>query len=398
MLLSECSNLFKGPVLFFFFFQAEDGIRDHCVTGVQTCALPIYLRTPEQVVDVCGVDRDALDLPAGDLARDLAPELPDLTLQLADAGLAGVARDDLAQRGVRDRELLRRQTVLVHLSRNQVALGDLELFTLGVAREGHRLQAVEQRTRNALREVGGRDEQHFRQVEGHAQVVIRERLVLRRVEYLEQRGGRVSLERDTQLVELVEEEYRVLGTRLLHALDDPAWHGADVGAPMASDVGLVAGAAERNANVRPTHGARDRLGDRGLAYPRGADEQQDLTARLLIVFVALRHRVGRALPQLTYGQELEDLILHVLETVVILLEDLRRPLQVERLLRPLVPGQFGHRLEVGADHLGFHRVAARPLQPGELAVDFLARGFGELERLEPLPQVLHLGPFVPFAE
>src|SRR5438034_6485630 len=27
--------------LFFFFFQAEDGIRDHCVTGVQTCALPI---------------------------------------------------------------------------------------------------------------------------------------------------------------------------------------------------------------------------------------------------------------------------------------------------------------------------------------------------------------------
>src|SRR5438034_3573678 len=27
--------------IFFFFFQAEDGIRDHCVTGVQTCALPI---------------------------------------------------------------------------------------------------------------------------------------------------------------------------------------------------------------------------------------------------------------------------------------------------------------------------------------------------------------------
>src|SRR5207249_6707114 len=28
----------------FFFFQAEDGIRDRNVTGVQTCALPIYLR------------------------------------------------------------------------------------------------------------------------------------------------------------------------------------------------------------------------------------------------------------------------------------------------------------------------------------------------------------------
>src|SRR5256885_11367030 len=28
---------------FFFFFQAEDGIRDYKVTGVQTCALPIFL-------------------------------------------------------------------------------------------------------------------------------------------------------------------------------------------------------------------------------------------------------------------------------------------------------------------------------------------------------------------
>src|ERR671927_998506 len=27
---------------FLYFFQAEDGIRDHCVTGVQTCALPIW--------------------------------------------------------------------------------------------------------------------------------------------------------------------------------------------------------------------------------------------------------------------------------------------------------------------------------------------------------------------
>src|SRR5438034_3960531 len=32
--------------MFFFFFQAEDGIRDHCVTGVQTCALPISSRLP----------------------------------------------------------------------------------------------------------------------------------------------------------------------------------------------------------------------------------------------------------------------------------------------------------------------------------------------------------------
>src|SRR5699024_11287834 len=34
-------------VVLFFFFQAEDGIRDRNVTGVQTCALPILNITPQ---------------------------------------------------------------------------------------------------------------------------------------------------------------------------------------------------------------------------------------------------------------------------------------------------------------------------------------------------------------
>src|SRR5207237_1549109 len=34
---------------FFFFFQAEDGIRDSSVTGVQTCALPIFKELLKQV-------------------------------------------------------------------------------------------------------------------------------------------------------------------------------------------------------------------------------------------------------------------------------------------------------------------------------------------------------------
>src|SRR2546421_8675371 len=43
----SCSHFFAllfvlSSLCFFFFFQAEDGIRDLIVTGVQTCALPIY--------------------------------------------------------------------------------------------------------------------------------------------------------------------------------------------------------------------------------------------------------------------------------------------------------------------------------------------------------------------
>src|SRR5256712_932788 len=42
--------------LFFFFFQAEDGIRDLIVTGVQTCALPISIETAIAAIN-SGADR-----------------------------------------------------------------------------------------------------------------------------------------------------------------------------------------------------------------------------------------------------------------------------------------------------------------------------------------------------
>src|SRR2546427_12725736 len=53
-----------------FFFQAEDGIRDLTVTGVQTCALPIYVQARNlRDGDAIGVAGDYLDPIAGaDLA------------------------------------------------------------------------------------------------------------------------------------------------------------------------------------------------------------------------------------------------------------------------------------------------------------------------------------------
>src|SRR5215475_15476345 len=46
LIRKACLLFFFSPAatisVFFFFFQAEDGIRDFHVTGVQTCALPIW--------------------------------------------------------------------------------------------------------------------------------------------------------------------------------------------------------------------------------------------------------------------------------------------------------------------------------------------------------------------
>src|SRR5438093_2720812 len=42
--LMVCWTCMAHYIIFLFFFQAEDGIRDWSVTGVQTCALPIFRR------------------------------------------------------------------------------------------------------------------------------------------------------------------------------------------------------------------------------------------------------------------------------------------------------------------------------------------------------------------
>src|SRR5215211_7110411 len=62
-------------IIVFFFFQAEDGIRDHCVTGVQTCALPIFepVLVAVQAVPAAPARIDR-PLVLGVLLRDRLPE------------------------------------------------------------------------------------------------------------------------------------------------------------------------------------------------------------------------------------------------------------------------------------------------------------------------------------
>src|SRR2546426_726212 len=90
---------------FFFFFQAEDGIRDYKVTGVQTCALPIYDAPPARTrggrarLRGLGMKRAARIEPAG--ARTLRagatwPARGDLRTLARQGNLIPVCREILA--------------------------------------------------------------------------------------------------------------------------------------------------------------------------------------------------------------------------------------------------------------------------------------------------------------
>src|SRR5256884_2867283 len=84
----------------FFFFQAEDGIRDVAVTGVQTCALPISaLQLSARHLD--GIDILVTDvvmpgMSGRELAERLAPERPSMKVLYT----SGYTDDAMVRQGV----------------------------------------------------------------------------------------------------------------------------------------------------------------------------------------------------------------------------------------------------------------------------------------------------------
>src|SRR5437773_1385931 len=61
----------RSCIVIFFFFQAEDGIRDRDVTGVQTCALPIFGAAFHGTLSISGITVTAVIV---DLARSLSQQ------------------------------------------------------------------------------------------------------------------------------------------------------------------------------------------------------------------------------------------------------------------------------------------------------------------------------------
>ena len=137
----------------------------------------------------------------------------DLALERADAGFLRVVVDDRADRVLGDRERHVVEAALLALARHEVLHGDVELLELRVAGELDDLHAVLQRDRDAAERVRRRDEHHVREVVVEVEVVVVERVVLLGVEHLEQRRRRIAAEVGRHLVDLVEQEHRVVASR-----------------------------------------------------------------------------------------------------------------------------------------------------------------------------------------
>src|SRR3989449_4865806 len=148
---------------FFFFFQAEDGIRDVAVTGVQTCALPIYGRRADEAGDAA----QALEPRPAALdarAHEIVPRLAGRRRQLHRA--VHRARRDPAERDPRD-------------DRRDPLVGDDEVRAAAEDAEGEpatprpRARVQEPGLVAHLDEVARRSEEHTSELQSRLHLVCR---------------------------------------------------------------------------------------------------------------------------------------------------------------------------------------------------------------------------------
>ena len=332
------------------------------------------LERPEIAGDVLAADdHGSLRALLHQTARDLPADRRDLAFQVANACLRRVLVDDALNGGVVEDDVLVRQAVLGDLAGQQVPLGDLELVLLRIARQPQDFHPVPESRRDGVQDVGRRDEEHLGEIERHLQVMIRESVVLLGIEHLEKRRGRVSAKIHPDLVDLVEDEDRVLGPGPTQALEDPSRQRADVGSPVPANLGLVADASQRHARELAPHRPGDGLAERGLSHPGRTNEAEDRPLQVVLQFAD--------------GEVLEDALLHVLEIVVVLVEDRPRPGDLDLVLGRLRPGDRDEPVQVGAGDGVFRRAGRHLGQPFQLAVGDLLRLLGHPGLVDRLAQL-----------
>ncbi len=200
--------------------------------------------------------------------------------------------------------------------------------------------------------------------------------VLFRIEHFEHRARGVAAEVVAHLVDLVEQDQRIRRLGLFQRLDDLARHRADVGAPVTADLGLIAHAAQADADELAPGRARHGLAEAGLAHARRADEAQD---RPLQLARALLHR-----------EILDNPFLDLLQPVMVGVEHGLGIAQV--LLHPAFhpPWDRQHPVEIVAHHRGLGAHRAHVLELLDLALGLFARLFRKLGVGHPLFQFGHL--------
>jgi hypothetical protein len=294
---------------------------------------------PKVLLQISGPDRGLAASAHNDILGHAPADGSQLPFEVSHPRLPGVGADYAPDRPIIDFQIIGGKSMGLTLLGQQMAPGDLQLLILGVAGQLHHLHAVAQRPGNGVEDVGGGDEHDPGEIKGDLQVMIRKGIVLLGQDL--KRARRVAAEIHAQFVDLIEHEHRVVGARLLQALDDPSRQCPDIGAAMAPDLGLIPHPAERDAHEFAAQAPGNGLPQRGLAHAGWPHKTEDGTVH---VGLELAHR-----------QEFDDPLLDLLQAEMVRIEGLLGLDDIEIVGGGDLPGQIKDPFQVIARYCVLRR-------------------------------------------
>ena len=143
------------------------------------------------------------------------------------------------------------------LPRQQEPPRNGDLLGLEIAWQTNDFHPIAQRLRNGRQRIGGREEEHLRQVVIHFEEVVVKGVMLLGVEHFQQCRRRIATPVTAKLVDLVEQDHGIDRFRAPHGLNHTAGQRADIGSTMPADFGFITHTAKRHADKLASEGVGD---------------------------------------------------------------------------------------------------------------------------------------------
>src|SRR5206468_1314637 len=122
----------------------------------------INVRNAEELVEIVDSDTNERVAAFGNPARDFSADSRYLTFELPQAGFVSVLQDDSFERRAADSQVANRDAVGLHLFRNNMPPGDLDLLLFGVAGQAYDLHPVSQSRVHGVEHVCSSHKHHIR--------------------------------------------------------------------------------------------------------------------------------------------------------------------------------------------------------------------------------------------
>ena len=185
----------------------------------------------------------------------LSADLPDLTLQLPDARLSCIGKDQFLQCFIAERKLFCQKTVLGKLLLYEVFFCNMQLLVCRIATDFYDLHTITQRRINVLQVICRRDKSNLRQIDRQFQIMILKMLILFTVKHFQHCGSSVSFIIPAHLINLIQQDQWIFHTCLLDRRNDPSGHCTYIRLSVSTDLCFIPDTAQTDPDIFFVHGA-----------------------------------------------------------------------------------------------------------------------------------------------